>query len=63
MYTDRVFLFVLTQYNKILGELINREGFFCGGGDCCWVAVTQHSSASPVLLRGSSGAVTDAMQW
>lgn len=28
MYTVKVFLFVLTLYNKILGELINREGFF-----------------------------------
>lgn len=61
MYTDKVFLFVLMLYNKILGELVTREEGFCVS--CCWVVFTEHNSTSPVLSRRSSGAVTDATRW
>lgn len=52
MYTDKVFLFVLTLYNKILGELISREGFFVVVFVVGWLLL---STAVHLLCCGGGG--------
>lgn len=63
MYSDRVFLFVLVRYNKILGYLVARGGFFVCVFYCCWLFFAKYNGTSPVLARRLSVAATDAMPW